>query len=229
MNQNNISINLKKIILAGLSWIAIYPKQLFFASLVPIILMLPFAFELQGILEQITIIEDLPTLTNAPILLLVYLILALVGYNLLAINVYRLVVLGTNNVGKYGLTYPKRFLQFFYTLGVIQLLLTLPVLLTGIPVLAAIVYLVISPMSINLVRLALNKAKTDYQLDFNTRVKLTILQIIIPSMILIALSALLPFGAAGTIGFLLLRFLLNYWEIITLALCYQQINNDAHM
>lgn len=219
MIQSKDPINLKKIILASLSYLVIYPKQLLMASLIPIALILPFIFELQTLINQGFFDNELPTISDVSYGFLFLLLLAFLGFCLLSINIYRLVATG-GGVGRYGLTYPQKLWQFIYTITAIQVLITLSILLTGLPISAMIVYMIIAPMALNLVRFALGKDKHYYHLDLNTRFKLTILQIIIPSLVLMAVSLL-----HNSAIILLFKFILTYWELITLALCYKAIRN----
>lgn len=217
-------IDIKKITLAGVSWLLLYPKQIAKASVAPIIFMLPLGFELQSIIGQFDPQSKLNTLPDTSLSLLVYLMLALLGYSLLAANIYRLVILGGTGIGQLGLTRIKQFPKFIATFIMIQLLLGLPVMLTGQPILVLVIYMFIAPLVINLPRLALSETKKTYTLDFATRLRLTILQIVIPSSLLIVLNLLLPQGTFYVLVSLLFKFVLNYWELVTLALAYQQID-----
>ena len=220
--MQNLSL-LKKTIIATLSWMVLYPKNLFNASILPALLMLPFIASLWNLVINFSQTNNEIYLPEVSFSLLFYLLMASVGYALLSINVYRLVILGADKVSKFGSMSPKKLLKFIMTLSLVQIILTIPVLITGTLAVYLLVYPLVVPMVMNLPRLALDLETTTYQFNIQSRIFLTILQAFIPLMVIMILGLLLPTNAFSTGVLLVIKLLLNYWELIVIALNYQNI------
>ncbi len=214
-------INIYKISIAGLSYLVLYGKILVRISFIPLLLILPFAYQLQALIVQNT---DLVNAVDINVGILLSVILAIFAYIMLNLNIYRLVILGKDNIGYWGLSINKRFLSFAGYLLLIELLLGLPALLTGLPLVSFIVYILLVPLVLNMIRSALDLDKIQHQIDFITRFKIAILQMLIPFIIIVSIILLLsPPSALSLLVLLVVKFVLNYWAWITLAMIYQQL------
>ncbi len=219
--QITTKLDIVKIILAGFSFIVLYPLQLITKTLFSILLMLPLVIFLVNIFIDVQN-YGLEFILNkgVPLAVLFYALLFSFGYALFAINVYRGVILGIDNTPKYGYLNPKGIWGFLVYLSIIQLLLIMPVLLTGISFFYLIVCFIIAPMFLRLVDIALEKDKNKYYININYRLNFTILQGLLPLLIVFIISYL-PDGAFTNILLLIVKIFLIYWEAITLALIYQ--------
>lgn len=220
-------VEIKKIIFATFSWIAIYPKQLLTVSIVPIVMILPFLLVLPSLLDGVilTHIQDTNPVA-VPNSTLFFMVIALLGYALLMINIYRSVILGVDKVGKFGTIRPQKILAFLSTLIMVQILLIVPILVTKMPIFYIIAYFLLVPMVINLPRFALGLDKKRFRLKPSTLINITIIQAVIPSGVVIVMTWLMPEGMAGVIIILLIRILMTYAEMISLALIYQSLTSD---
>lgn len=216
-------INIKKIIIATTLWLLLHYKKILMVSLVPFILITPFVIALWGVVGQITQTEAL-TIPEVSISFVFYFMMALIGYFLMAINIYRLVL--NNHSGGFSIELPKTLPAFIMSLAFIQVLLTVPVVLTGTPALYLITYMFVVPLVLNLPRIAIGLPKQSYKLPIQTRLQLTIIQALVPVSVILLASVLLPSGAIGTGILLVLKLVLNYWEMIAVVLSYQAI--EAH-
>ena len=223
--MNKLSI--LKITLASFSWMVLYTKRILELSIIPILLMLPFIF---GFMHLLVIIQNQAsdvleaTQLSIPSALLFYLLLALYGYVLLAINMHRLVILGENSIAKFGVWLPDRRLgQFFLIFVLVQILLVLPVLITKIPILYFIVYYLIAPMMMKLVGIAIGAKNRSYPMGYSVRFSFITLQAILPMFVMLPFI-LLTQNTPVFITMIVIKIVVTYWILIALSLIYKQLD-----
>ncbi len=208
-------LDIIKIILAGFSFIVLYPLKLISKTLFSILLMLPLVlFYMQNYNADFIANQDVPLMA------LFYVLLFVFGYALFTINIYRVVILGMDNTPKYGYFNPKSIWRFIAYLSIIQFLLIIPVLLTQASFFYLIVYFIIPPMFLRLVDLGLGREKVTYNVNINYRISFATLQGLLPILLVLIISYL-PNGLFTNILFIIVKVFLLYWESITLALVYQ--------
>lgn len=220
-------IGIKKIIFATLSWMAIYPKQLLTTSIVPIVMMLPFLLALPSLIDSMLLTQKQGVIPDIePISTLFFMAMAFIGYALLTINIYRLVILGVDKVGKFGTIRPQKMLPFLSTLIMVQILLVIPILVTKIPIFHIIAYFLLVPVIINLPRLALGLDKKKFKFIPSILINITIIQAVIPLAVVFIITWLISGGIVGVIIIVLVKILMAYAEIISLALIYKTLAPD---
>lgn len=221
-----MQIDIKKIIVAGISWLALYPHRLLMVSILPLLLIIPFAISMFDVLADVSehgmdgLIQQ-----GLPLNVLLYGLFASFGYSLLSINIYRLVILGPDNVSKYGSLYPNGIWAFTWQLFTIQTLLILPAVLTGLNVFYVIIYFLITPMFLQLVDIALGQVKQKRNINYNNRASFVLIQAIIPLLLLIIISYM-PNNPFTNILFIAIKIILIYYEMITLSLIYKNTNDN---
>ena len=223
--MNILPIN--KIILASFAFALTHWKKVVEISILPVaislplLLILPQMFDLMEVVFQGGDLTEVVLPDNTPI----YLLLFLYGYIMLSVNMYRLVVLGGQNVSAMSPIFNIR--QIFRFIGLtlfVGFITTVPVMLTGIDFLQLIIYFLIMPMTLNFVNIAINQPSNyKWKLNFASQANLFLLQAIIPALIGMIFTSL--FGAIGfpeAFGWVI-KAILFYWSLVNLALCYQLI------
>jgi len=223
--MNILPIN--KIILASFAFALTHWKKVVEISILPVaislplLLILPQMFELMEVVFQGGDLTEVVLPDNTPI----YLLLFLYGYIMLSVNMYRLVVLGEQNVSAMSPIFNIR--QIFRFIGLtlfVGFVTTIPVMLTGIGFLQLIIYFLIMPMTLNFVNIAINRPSNyKWQLNFVSQANLFLLQAIIPALIgMIFTSLFSAIGFPEAFGWVV-KVILFYWSLVNLALCYQLI------
>ena len=223
--MNILPIN--KIILASFAFALTHWKKVVEISILPVaislplLLILPQMFELMEVVFQGGDLADVVLPDNTPI----YLLLFLYGYIMLSVNMYRLVVLGAQNVSAlspiFNISQIFRFIGLTLFVGFVT---TVPVMLTGIGFLQLIIYFLIMPMTLNFVNIAINQPSNyKWKLNFTSQANLFLLQAIIPALIgMIFTSLFSAIGFPEAFGWVV-KAILFYWSLVNLALCYQLI------
>ena len=223
--MNILPIN--KIILASFAFALTHWKKVVEISILPVaislplLLILPQMFELMEVVFQGGDLADVVLPDNTPI----YLLLFLYGYIMLSVNMYRLVVLGTQNISAmspiFNISQIFRFIGLTLFVGFVTIV---PVMLTGIGFLQLIIYFLIMPMTLNFVNIAINQPSNyKWKLNFVSQANLFLLQAIIPALIgMIFTSLFSAIGFPEAFGWVV-KAILFYWSLVNLALCYQLI------
>ena len=211
--MNALPIN--KIFLAGFAFALTHWKKIIEVSIVPVLISLPFLMmvpELLGQMEQFFNNGELPDIQ-------------------LPENMYRLVMLGEqSNSGFMPVLDVNKIIRFSGLTFFVGLVTVIPVVITGMPLLQLIVYFLIIPITLNFVNIAINKpSKYKWNLSFTTHMNLFFLQAILPALVGMLFTALANIIGLGPILEWVVKVVLFYWTLITLALCYQliQANNSA--
>lgn len=223
--MNILPIN--KIILASFAFALTHWKKVVEISILPVaislplLLILPQMFELMEVVFQGGDLTEVVLPDNTPI----YLLLFLYGYIMLSVNMYRLVVLGEQNVSAMSPIFNIR--QIFRFIGLtlfVGFITTVPVMLTGIGFLQLVIYFLIMPMTLNFVNIAINQPSNyKWKLNFISQANLFLLQAIIPALIgMIFTSLFSAIGFPEAFGWVI-KAILFYWSLVNLALCYQLI------
>ncbi|MDB2590287.1 hypothetical protein N9345_02510 [Candidatus Thioglobus sp.] len=223
--MNILPIN--KIILASFAFALTHWKKVVEISILPVaislplLLILPQMFDLMEVAFQGGDLTEVVLPDNTPI----YLLLFLYGYIMLSVNMYRLVVLGGQNVSAMSPIFNIR--QIFRFIGLtlfVGFITTVPVMLTGIDFLQLIIYFLIMPMTLNFVNIATNQPSNyKWKLNFASQANLFLLQAIIPALIgMIFTSLFSAIGFPEAFGWAI-KAILFYWSLVNLALCYQLI------
>ncbi|MDB3869443.1 hypothetical protein N9351_01100 [Candidatus Thioglobus sp.] len=223
--MNILPIN--KIILASFAFALTHWKKVVEISILPVAISLPLLFILPQMFDLMEVAFQGGDLTevvlpdNTPI----YLLLFLYGYIMLSVNMYRLVVLGGQNVSAMSPIFNIR--QIFRFIGLtlfVGFITTVPVMLTGIDFLQLIIYFLIMPMTLNFVNIATNQPSNyKWKLNFASQANLFLLQAIIPALIgMIFTSLFSAIGFPEAFGWVI-KAILFYWSLVNLALCYQLI------
>lgn len=223
--MNILPIN--KIILASFAFALTHWKKVVEISILPVaislplLLILPQMFDLMEVAFQGGDLTEVVLPDNTPI----YLLLFLYGYIMLSVNMYRLVVLGGQNVSAMSPIFNIR--QIFRFIGLtlfVGFITTVPVMLTGIDFLQLIIYFLIMPMTLNFVNIAINQPSNyKWKLNFASQANLFLLQAIIPALIgMIFTSLFSAIGFPEAFGWAI-KAILFYWSLVNLALCYQLI------
>jgi hypothetical protein len=227
--MNTIPIN--KIILASFAFALTHWKKIIEISILPILISLPFLLILPQVLEITQVILKSGDITNSvlPEGTMPYFLLFLYGYISLAINMYRLVILGETSVSiktpVFNIAQIARFAGLTLMIGFAT---TVPVMLTGISFLQLIIYFLIIPITLNFINIATNQpSKYKWKLNFVTQSNLFLLQVIIPALISMITTFIfnsigLPEAFSWSVDIIVF-----YWSLINLALCYQLINTNT--
>ena len=178
--MNILPIN--KIVLASFAFALTHWKKVVEISILPaaislpLLLILPQMFDLMEVVFQGGDLTEVVLPDNTPI----YLLLFLYGYIMLSVNMYRLVVLGGQNVSAMSPIFNIR--QIFRFIGLtlfVGFITTVPVMLTGIDFLQLIIYFLIMPMTLNFVNIAINQPSNyKWKLNFASQANLFLLQAI---------------------------------------------------
>ena len=228
--MNALPIN--KIFLAGFAFALTHWKKVLEISIIPLLVSLPFLTifpDLLALMEQVFVAEKLVEV-SLPEHSLLYLMLFFYGYISLSINMYRLVILGENSVsGLAPIIDIGMILKFVGLTLFIGAVTVFPVMITGVALLQLVMYFLIIPVTLNFINIATNKpSQYKWGLSFPTHMNLFFLQAVLPAMVTLLFSALVNIIGFG--GFIewVVRVVVFYWTLVTLALCYRLIiaNNE---
>ena len=228
--MNALPIN--KIFLAGFAFALTHWKKVLEISIIPLLVSLPFLTifpDLLALMEQVFAAEKLVEV-SFPEHSLLYLMLFFYGYISLSINMYRLVILGENSVsGLAPIIDIGMILKFVGLTLFIGAVTVFPVMITGVALLQLVMYFLIIPVTLNFINIATNKpSQYKWGLSFPTHMNLFFLQAVLPAMVTLLFSALVNIIGFG--GFIewVVRVVVFYWTLVTLALCYRLIiaNNE---
>ena len=228
--MNALPIN--KIFLAGFAFALTHWKKVLEISIIPLLVSLPFLTifpDLLALMEQVFAAEKLVEV-SLPEHSLLYLMLFFYGYISLSINMYRLVILGENSVsGLVPIIDISMILKFVGLTLFIGAVTVFPVMITGVALLQLVMYFLIIPVTLNFINIATNKpSQYKWGLSFPTHMNLFFLQAVLPAMVTLLFSALVNIIGFG--GFIewVVRVVVFYWTLVTLALCYRLIiaNNE---
>ncbi|SFV80076.1 hypothetical protein MNB_SUP05-13-162 [hydrothermal vent metagenome] len=229
--MNALPIN--KIFLAGFAFALTHWKKILEISILPLLISLPFlmiAPELLGLMEQVFGGGELTDI-QLPEYTMISLILFFYGYLTLSINMYRLVMLGEAAVnGLMPILDFNKIMRFVGLTLFIGLVTVMPVMMTGMPFLQLVVYFLIIPITLNFVNIAIGQpSKYKWSLSFPTHANLFFLQAILPALVTMLFAALANIIGLGPTLEWVVRIVVFYWTLVTLALCYQliQTNNSA--
>ena len=222
-----------KIFLAGFAFALTHWKKVLEISIIPLLVSLPFLTifpELLALMEQVFAAEKLVEV-SLPEHSLLYLMLFFYGYISFSINRYRLVILGENSVsGLAPIIDIGMILKFVGLTLFIGAVTVFPVMITGVALLQLVMYFLIIPVTLNFINIATNKpSQYKWGLSFPTHMNLFFLQAVLPAMVTLLFSALVNIIGFG--GFIewVVRVVVFYWTLVTLALCYRLIiaNNEV--
>ena len=212
-----INIPINKTILATLAFIFSNWKRLLEASIFPFFMALPVIIILPKLIGAINDLPQPGSLSpdnlNFPI---IYLLMFIYATMALLINIYRLVVLGNNSITKLGIVIPNLKFGRFLLLSV--LLAVGQGVAIFLPFMFPFIYLLLIPISLNLVSIANDVSYKKIEVSFRARLNIFLINFIVPFTII---------TLVGLIGNsyldVLLTFLSIYWTSISLALCYSVI------
>jgi hypothetical protein len=229
--MNALPIN--KIFLAGFAFALTNWKKIIEISIFPILISLPFLMvvpELLGLMDQLFNDGELPDI-QLPEYMMIYLVLFFYGYLTLSINMYRLVIFGDQSIGSFmPVLNLNKIIKFVGLTLFVGLVTIIPVMITGMPMLQLIVYFLIIPITLNFVSIAIDQpSRYRWNLSFTTHMNLFFLQAILPALVGMLFAALANIIGLGPMLGWVVKVVLFYWTLVTLALCYQliQANNSA--
>ncbi len=228
--MNALPIN--KIFLAGFAFALTHWKKIIEISILPVLISLPFLMlvpELLGQMEQIFSSGKLIEV-SLPENMMIYFLLFFYGYITLSINMYRLVMQGEQSVnGLMPVFGANKIIRFVGLILFVGLVTVVPVMITGMPLLHLIIYFLIVPITLNFVSIAIDQpSKYKWNLSFPTHINLFFLQAVLPALVTILFSTLVDIIGMGSTLEWVVKVIVFYWTLVTLALCYQLINaNNA--
>ncbi len=223
--MNQLPIN--KIFLAGFAFTLAHWQKILQISILPLLVSAPFLFIVPELLESMEKVFSGGELIDValPDNMMIYFILFLYGYLNLSLNMYRLVMLGEQSVSGLmpilSLNQIGRFMGLTLLVGLVT---TVPLLITGVVILQLVAYFLIIPITLNFVNIALGQpSKYKWHLPFTTQANLFFLQAVLPTLVTILFGALFEFIGLSAVFLWVIKLLLFYWTLTTLALCYQLI------
>ena len=220
---------INKIFLAGIAFTLTHWRKILEISILPLLFSIPLlliATELLALMTQFFNgnLADIQLPDNA----IIYFLLFFYGYIMLSINMYRLVILGEAAVnGLMPILDINKMIRFIGLTLVVGIITTVPVMITGLQFLHLLMYFLIIPITLNFINIALGQpSKYRWNLPFISHLNLFFLQIILPALVTILFSAMVNAIGLSPIFEWVVRLVLLYWTLVTLALCYQLINNS---
>ncbi len=226
--MNQLPIN--KIFLAGFAFALTHWRKILQISILPLFLAVPFLSIAPALLEIMTQVFSGSELAKLvlPNNIMIYLILFFYGYLNLSINMYRLVLLGDEAIrGFVPILEFNKIVRFTGLTLLIGLATSVPVMMTGIAVLQLVAYFLIVPITLNFINIALGQpSKYRWNLSFVTQANLFFLQALLPALVTLLFGTLFDAIGLGLTFVWLVKVILFYWTLVTLALCYQIIHSD---
>lgn len=223
--MNALPIN--KIMLASVAFALMNWKKILEISILPVLISIPFLAILPDILNIMNSVFSNKEVADIqlPDNMMIYLLLFFYGYLTLSINVYRLVILGQNSVS--GIVPVLNFNKIIHFVGLtlfIGLVTMAPVIISGIAFLQLIMYFLVIPITLNFINIAIDQpSKYKWNLNFISQANLFFLQIVLPALAGMIFSFLMSLiGLPDMLGWVV-KAIVFYWTLISLALCYQLV------
>ncbi len=223
--MNALPIN--KIMLASVAFALMNWKKILEISILPVLISIPFLAILPDILSIMNSVFSNKEIADIqlPDNMMIYLLLFFYGYLTLSINVYRLVILGQNSVS--GIVPVLNFNKIIRFVGLtlfIGLVTMAPVIISGIAFLQLIMYFLVMPITLNFINIATDQpSKYKWNLNFISQANLFFLQIVLPALAGMIFSFLMSLiGLPDMLGWVV-KAIVFYWTLISLALCYQLV------
>ncbi len=213
------NIPIRQTTLATLAFTFSNWQKLLEVSIFPLLAALPF----------ITILPELMTILQAqlfgvgevqayPRFYELYLLMFDYAYMALIINIYRLVVSGSQSVARLGVVIPSLRLGRFFLLFIFLSIATqFPIFIS--PFLVPIIYFLLIPISLNLVGLANDVAYKRIKLNLGVQFSVFLIKLGVP-IILVGLTIIVGVNEMIFWG---IMALIMYWMAISFALCYRVI------
>lgn len=213
------NIPIRKTTLATLAFTFSNWQKLLEVSIFPLLAALPF----------ITILPELITILQAqlfgigevqayPRFYELYLLMFDYAYMALIINIYRLVVSGSQSVARLGVVIPSLRLGRFFLLFIFLSIATqFPIFIS--PFLVPVIYFLLIPISLNLVGLANDVSYKRIKLNLGVQFSVFLIKLGVP-IILVGLTIIIGINEMIFWG---IMALIMYWMAISFALCYRVI------
>ena len=213
------NIPIRKTTLATLAFTFSNWQKLLEVSIFPLLAALPF----------ITILPELMTILQAqlfgigevqayPRFYELYLLMFDYAYMALIINIYRLVVSGSQSVARLGVVIPSLRLGRFFLLFIFLSIATqFPIFIS--PFLVPVIYFLLIPISLNLVGLANDVSYKRIKLNLGVQFSVFLIKLGVP-IILVGLTIIVGVNEMIFWG---IMALIMYWMAISFALCYRVI------
>ena len=213
------NIPIRKTTLATLAFTFSNWQKLLEVSIFPLLAALPF----------ITILPELMSILQAqlfgigevqayPRFYELYLLMFDYAYMALIINIYRLVVSGSQSVARLGVVIPSLRLGRFFLLFIFLSIATqFPIFIS--PFLVPVIYFLLIPISLNLVGLANDVSYKRIKLNLGVQFSVFLIKLGVP-IILVGLTIIIGINEMIFWG---IMALIMYWMAISFALCYRVI------
>ena len=213
------NIPIRQTTLATLAFTFSNWKKLLEVSIFPLLAALPF----------ITILPELMTILQAqlfgigevqayPRFYELYLLMFDYAYMALIINIYRLVVSGSQSVARLGVVIPSLRLGRFFLLFIFLSIATqFPIFIS--PFLVPVIYFLLIPISLNLVGLANDVPYKRIKLNLGVQFSVFLIKLGVP-IILVGLTIIVGVNEMIFWG---IMALIMYWMAVSFALCYRVI------
>ncbi len=213
------NIPIRQTTLATLAFTFSNWQKLLEVSIFPLLAALPF----------ITILPELMTILQAqlfgvgevqayPRFYELYLLMFDYAYMALIINIYRLVVSGSQSVARLGVVIPSLRLGRFFLLFIFLSIATqFPIFIS--PFLVPIIYFLLIPISLNLVGLANDAPYKRIKLNLGVQFSVFLIKLGVP-IILVGLTIIVGVNEMIFWG---IMALIMYWMAVSFALCYRVI------
>ncbi|SMN13764.1 hypothetical protein BHECKSOX2_955 [Bathymodiolus heckerae thiotrophic gill symbiont] len=224
--MNQLPVN--KIILTSFAFALTHWKKIVEVSILPLLLLLPLLSLSAEIIELMDIfkkentvkLEDVQVSSN----IFIYSLLSLYGLASLSINIYRLVIFGTQSVSWVPIFKLRQIVGFIGLTFLINLATSLPMLLANLMWMHFVVSFFLIPISLNFINIATDQPlKFKWGIGVITQINLFFLQVVLPLLSVMAVNFLISsIGLPSAIS-LVVKVIIFYWTLISLALCYQLI------
>jgi len=213
------NIPIRQTTLATLAFTFSNWQKLLEVSIFPLLAALPF----------ITILPELMTILQAqlfgigevqayPRFYELYLLMFDYAYMALIINIYRLVVSGSQSVARLGVVIPSLRLGRFFLLFIFLSIATqFPIFIS--PFLVPVIYFLLIPISLNLVGLANDVPYKRIKLNLGVQFSVFLIKLGVP-IILVGLTIIVGVNEMIFWG---IMALIMYWMAVSFALCYRVI------
>ncbi len=202
-------------------------KKILEVSILPVLISIPFLAILPDILSIMNSVFSNKEVADIqlPDNMMIYLLLFFYGYLTLSINMYRLVILGQNSVsGIVPVLNFNKIIRFVALTLFIGLVTMAPVIISGIAFLQLIMYFLIIPITLNFINIAIDQpSRYKRNLNFISQANLFFLQIVLPALADMIFSFLVSLTGLPDILGWVVKAIVFYWTLISLALCYQLI------
>ncbi|CAC9436138.1 hypothetical protein [uncultured Gammaproteobacteria bacterium] len=224
--MNQLPVN--KIILTSFAFALTHWKKIVEVSILPLLLLLPLLSLSAEIIELMDIfkkentvkLEDVQVSSN----IFIYSLLSLYGLASLSINIYRLVIFGAQSVSWVPIFKLRQIVGFIGLTFLINLATSLPMLLANLMWMHFVVSFFLIPISLNFINIATDQPlKFKWGIGVITQINLFFLQVVLPLLSVMAVNFLISsIGLPSAIS-LVVKVIIFYWTLISLALCYQLI------